>query len=82
MPEGMYLGEAAGVAVNSKGHIFVYSRTASPGAIRGMRNAQLFEFDHDGKFIREVAHNLYSMAQAHAVRFDRLDNIWLLSAQE
>ena len=29
MPKDMYLGEAAGVAVNSKGHIFVYSRSGS-----------------------------------------------------
>jgi hypothetical protein len=26
LPPHLYLGEAAGVAVNSKGHIFVYSR--------------------------------------------------------
>jgi len=78
LPDGMYLGEVAGVAVNSKGNIFVYARTASPAAIRGMRNAQLFEFDRNGKFIREIGHNLYSMAQAHAVRFDRQDNIWLV----
>lgn len=78
MPPGQYFGEVAGVALNSKGHIFVYARTASDSAIRGMRAAQLFEFDHDGKFIREIAHNLFSMAHAHAVRFDKEDNIWLV----
>src|ERR1700735_3839502 len=26
MPKDMYLGEVSGVAVNSKGHVFVYSR--------------------------------------------------------
>ena len=26
-PAGLYLGEAAGVAVNSKGHIFVFTRS-------------------------------------------------------
>src|ERR1700738_5079152 len=27
LPTGLYLGEVAGVAVNSKGHIFVYTRS-------------------------------------------------------
>ena len=31
LPPNMYLGEAAGVAVNSKKHIFVFSRGAPPG---------------------------------------------------
>ena len=29
LPPDIHLGEAAGVAVNSKGHIFVYSRSGS-----------------------------------------------------
>src|SRR5258708_9740610 len=29
MPPDVHLGEATGVAVNSKGHIFVYSRSGS-----------------------------------------------------
>jgi hypothetical protein len=78
LPPDMYLGEAAGVATNSKGHIFVYSRTQMPGTMIGMRAAQLFEFGPDGKFIREIGRNLYSMAWAHAVRIDKQDNIWLV----
>jgi len=31
LPADMYLGEAAGVAVNSKGHVFVLSRGNSTG---------------------------------------------------
>ena len=30
MPAGLYLGEVAGVATNSKGDIFVYTRTGHP----------------------------------------------------
>jgi sugar lactone lactonase YvrE len=78
MPPGLYLGENAGVAVNSKGHIFVYSRTGAPGHIIAPQAAQLFEFAPDGSFIREIGHNLYSMAWAHAVRIDKDDNIWLV----
>lgn len=44
-PAGLYLGEAAGVAVNSKGHIFVFTRSGQ---------TRLFEFDADGKFEREI----------------------------
>src|SRR6185503_6690993 len=43
MPPGIFLGEAAGVDVNSKGHIFVYSRTGDSGHILYRRSAQLFE---------------------------------------
>ncbi|HEX9726579.1 MAG TPA: peptidyl-alpha-hydroxyglycine alpha-amidating lyase family protein [Vicinamibacteria bacterium] len=78
MPPGMYLGENAGVAVNSMGHIFVYTRSGAPGHIIAPQAAQLFEFAPDGSFIRELGQNLYSKAWAHAVRIDDEDNIWLV----
>src|SRR5215475_216366 len=37
LPPDMHLGEAAGVAVNSKGHIFVYSRGGSSPGLRQYR---------------------------------------------
>ena len=78
MPPGLYLGENAGVSLNSKGHIFVYSRTGAPGHIIAPQAAQLFEFAPDGGFIREIGQNLYSMGWAHAVKVDKDDNIWLV----
>src|SRR5436309_9607660 len=54
LPDGLYLGEAVGVATNSKGHVFVYTRTGSPRVTMGtnrafVRNAaRLFEFDQNG----------------------------------
>ena len=78
LPPGLNFGEGAGVAVNSQGHIFAYTRTGSPGNIERLRAAQLFEFAADGTFIREIGENLYSRAWAHAVRIDREDNIWLV----
>jgi len=80
MPPDLYLGEVAGVAVNSKGHIFVYTRTggAESSSIMDGRAAQLFEFGPDGTFIKEIGKNLYSKAWAHAVRIDRQDNIWIV----
>lgn len=78
LPPDLSLGEAAGVAVNSQGHIFVYSRTGSEATIIGPRAASLYEFGPDGTFIREIGKNLYSKAWAHAVRVDSEDNIWLV----
>jgi streptogramin lyase len=76
LPPDIYLGEAAGVAVNSKGHVFVFSRGATSGPAYGAAAAQLLEFDADGKFVREIGRNLYAWSFAHAVRIDSQDNIW------
>jgi DNA-binding beta-propeller fold protein YncE len=77
LPDDRYLGEVAGVAVNSKGHIFVYSRGGSShGPAYGNTASQLLEFDPNGKFVREIGKNLYAWAFAHTVRIDRDDNIW------
>jgi DNA-binding beta-propeller fold protein YncE len=76
LPKNMYLGEAAGVAVNSKGHVFVFSRGNVSGPAFGAQAAQLLEFDKDGKYVGEIGHNLYAWAFAHVVRVDPHDNIW------
>src|SRR5258706_3765791 len=73
----MFLGEAAGVDIDSKGNIYVYSRTGGVGDIYHRRSAQLFEFDPTGKFLREIGgNNVYVMGWAHSVRIDKDDNIW------
>jgi DNA-binding beta-propeller fold protein YncE len=77
LPADMYLGEVAGVAVNSKGHVFVFSRGNSTGPAYAANGAQLLEFDADGKFVREIGHNLYAWSFAHAVKVDKQDNIWV-----
>ncbi len=38
---------------------------------------QLLEFGPDGKYIREIGHNLYAWSFAHTVRVDKQDNIWV-----
>ena len=76
LPPDMFFGEAAGVAVNSKGHVFVFSRGGTSGPAYGAAAAQLLEFDADGKYLREIGRNLYAWSFAHAVRIDRDDNIW------
>jgi DNA-binding beta-propeller fold protein YncE len=77
MPKDMYLGEATGVAVNAKGHIFVLSRGNTTGPAYGAAAAQLLEFDPTGKFVREIGKNLYAWSFAHTVRIDRAQNIWV-----
>jgi len=67
LPDHLYLGEAAGVAVNSKGHIFVFSRGG---------HTQLLEFDRDGNFARAIGDDLYGFVFAHSVRVDKDDNLW------
>ncbi len=77
LPPDVYFGEVAGVAVNSKGHVFVFSRgNSAHGPAYGAAAAQLFEFDQNGKYLREIGKNLYAWAFAHVVRVDRHDNIW------
>jgi len=77
LPPDLYLGEAVGVAVNSKGHVFVFTRGNSTGPAFAAAAAQLLEFAPDGKFIREIGHHLYAWSFAHAVKVDKDDNIWV-----
>ena len=84
MPDDIYLGEAVGVATNSLGHIFVYTRTGSVNATLGTNRvflrsaARLFEFDEDGRYRREIGQGLYGFVFAHTVRVDRDDNVWVV----
>ena len=56
LPAGMNFGEVPGVAVNSSSHVFVFSRSNSAnGPAFGAAAAQLFEFDQNGNFVREIA---------------------------
>src|SRR4051794_20930175 len=66
LPPGMDFGEVAGVAVNSKAHVFVFSRGGTTGPAYGAAAAQLLEFDHNGKYLREIGKNLYAWSYAHA----------------
>jgi len=63
----MYLGEAAGVAVNSKGDIFVYNRG---------EKTRLLEFAPNGNYLRTIGEGLYGFVFAHSVKTDKYDNIW------
>src|ERR671936_2795306 len=77
LPPGMNFGEVAGVAVNSKGHVFVFTRSNSAGGpAYAPSAAQLLEFGPKGEFLREIGKRLYAWSFAHTVRIDKDDNIW------
>jgi DNA-binding beta-propeller fold protein YncE len=79
LPPDMNFGEVAGVAVNSKGHVFVFTRSNSAnGPAYAPAAAQLLEFGAKGEFIREVGKGLYGWSFAHSVRIDSGDNIWAI----
>ena len=73
---GMTMGETVGVDINSQGHIFVYSRTNPQGIARGGTAAMLWEFDQNGKFVKEWGPHNYAASFAHSVRVDKNDNVW------
>jgi len=82
LPAGLYLGEVAGVATNSKGDIFVYTRTGHPtvtvGTMRPFAHggSRMFQFDRTGKYVREIGKDTYGFMAAAQVRIDPADNIW------
>ena len=78
MPNDVHFGEIAGVAINSKKHLFVFSRGNLTGPAYMNQAAQLLEFDAAGKFVREVGKGNFAMSYAHAVRIDKQDNIWIV----
>src|SRR5437773_6450577 len=79
VPVDMNLGEASGVAVNSKGDIAVYTRSNSAGGpAYGATASQILLFDRTGKFLREVGKGLYAWSYAHDIRFDKDDNLWAI----
>ncbi len=69
LPADLYLGEGIGIATNSRGHIWVYHRSG---------DTRLFEFDPEGRFVKEWGVGLYGIEFAHQVRVDSQDNVWVV----
>lgn len=84
LPPGIYLGEVGGVATNSRGEVFVYTRTGHPtitiGTARPFAHggSRLFQFDRSGKFVREIGKDTYGFMVASQVRVDAGDNVWIV----
>ena len=84
LPANLNFGDVAGVATNSKGDVFVYTRTGTPYLTSaGARTvshggSRLFQFDRTGKFVRELGQGVYGFLQAQQVRVDPQDNVWIV----
>ena len=63
-PKGMIAGEASAVAVNAKGHIFLFQRT----------KPMLAEYDEKGNFVQSIGEGLFS--HPHGLRIDADGNLW------
>jgi hypothetical protein len=83
-PDNISIGEVAGAATNSKGDLFVYTRTGHPtisiGTSRPFAHggSRLYQFDRAGKFVREIGRESYGFLYAQQVRVDPQDNIWIV----
>jgi DNA-binding beta-propeller fold protein YncE len=64
LPAGMNFGPCSGVAVNSKGNLFVFNRGEHA----------LMEFTGMGKYLRTLGAGVF--AQPHGLRVDAEDNLW------
>src|SRR5260221_11774251 len=83
-PLDLFVGEVGGVGQNSKGQIFVYTRTGHPYATIGDNRtfarggSRLFQFDRTGKFERELGQMVYGFNAAIGLRIDPQDNVWTI----
>jgi len=64
LPKGLNFGEAAGVAVDRRGHIFLFQRV----------EPMLSEYDTAGKFLRSIGTGLFTTP--HGLRIDAEGNLW------
>src|SRR5262245_16740148 len=85
-PLDLFVGEVGGVGQNSKGQIFVYTRTGHPYATLGDNRtfarggSRLLQFDRTGKFERELGQDVYGFNAAIGLRVDPQDNVWTIDA--
>jgi DNA-binding beta-propeller fold protein YncE len=70
IPSDMIMAEAVGVAINSKGHIFILNRGNHP----------ILEFDQEGGFIGSFGEGSPLFRVPHSIRFDAQDNLWYVAA--
>src|SRR2546423_14892118 len=72
LPKGMNFGEVPGVAVNSRGHVYVFTRSNSAnGPAYAPAAAQLLEFDQNGELVGEIGKSLYGSSFPHTERINR-----------
>ena len=64
LPAGWYYDEASWVAIDAKGHVYVFNR--------GPHN--IIEYEPNGKFVRSFGEGMFT--RTHGARFDSEGNLW------
>ena len=79
LPPGVQMGEAAGVAVDLDGHVFVFHRPGrgfDPAATETLKDAPVLEIDGDsGRLIHAWGANTFLVP--HGITIDRENNVFL-----
>src|SRR5438093_12706492 len=76
-------GEVAGVATNSKGHVFVYARTGHGVATLGdertfyHNGSPIFQFDQSGKFGKAIGQGVSAVNLPPPIRVDPQSTGWI-----
>ena len=83
MPDNIHLGEVAGVATNSRGDIYVYTRTGNPTITIGTRARWHTAEDVSSSSIAPASTcvrlpGIYGFLQPQQVRVDPQDNVWVV----
>ena len=78
LPEGRTIGSTSGVAVDSKGHIWVAER-CGVNSCRDSQLAPVFEFDASGKMLRNWGAGMFVFP--HGLTVDKDDNLWITDGQ-
>lgn len=68
LPVGITFGEACGVEIDKRGHIYVLNRGTDP----------LIEFDVNGEYVQTLAKGY--LGEPHGLRIDRYDNLWVVDS--
>jgi len=68
LPVGITFGEACGVAIDQRGHIYVLNRGTD----------HLIEFDANGEYVQTLAKGY--LTAPHGLRIDKYDNIWVVDS--
>ena len=73
MPEGRSWGAAGGVAIDSKGNVWVFERCGA-NTCAGSDAAPILEFNPSGVLVKSFGAGMFVFP--HALYIDRQDNIW------
>ena len=74
LPQGRTWGSAAGVTVDSKGHIWVAERCGA-NSCAGSSLAPILEFDPSGKLLTSFGAGMFVFP--HGITVDREGNVWV-----